>query len=939
MKFRFALVLLACTFLTQPALAEDGSLQKEPGRWAQDYVGRKADPAVRFGTLPNGLRYAIMHNETPKDGVSMRMRIGSGSLEERPDEQGLAHFLEHMAFRGSTNVPDGEVVHMLERQGLRFGPDTNAFTAQEQTVYMFNFPHADETALDTGFKLFREIGQRLTLAPAAVEAERGVILSEERLRDTPAYRAAKANFDNSLAGTRAVERWPIGLISTIKAATSERLRRFYEANYRPDNATIVVVGNIDPAKVEAEIRARFADWQPAAQADANNVGMPDPTHRATEFVADGAPDQLALTWVRPVDSRAETEAVDREYWLRQLGLTVLNNRLADQALGADSPFVGAHAVDVPELFGSAGLTQIGIAAAPEKWQAALDAVVGEQRRLVTDGVQPADLARAVTVLRTELQNRVANAPTRQDADIADGIVSAADDDLLYTSDAQDQAFAEPILAAATPAEVTTALKGAFAGKGPVLFRSAQKGAAGVPALEKALGDAYSQALTKQTTEAALTWPYTQFGESGEVVADVARPALGARLVIFGNGTRLLVKPTAYEKDKIRVSVSYGGGRAATVKALAPALWTGALFPVGGTAKLSAAQIQQWVQTKGLVVNANPDVGSTAFRLSGVTRPADLDSEMQLLTAYLRDPGFRPEAEQKIAAIGPMIAGQVGANAGAMFSREVQVLGAGGDARFSSIPDAGDIAATKPGDLKALMEPALAEPADVVIVGDVTVPAAIKAVQDTLAAGTARRDDLAQPPRAALVAPRAAPYVVTHNGRADQAFYGEMWSLPDFFAAPQTSYVADVAAAVLQARLIDTVREKLGLTYSPSARAVSSIELPGHGYFLVALETPPANFEAFRKALDVQLAALASKPVSDDELARAKQPLIDAHQKQLENNGYWERMLPLVLRNPQAATAITGAAAGLATVSAADVEQLFKSRITGHMPVTVISRAK
>ncbi len=183
-----------------------------------------------------------MKNDTPKGAVSMRMLIRSGSLKERDEEQGLAHFLEHMAFRGSTNVPDGEVVHMLERQGLRFGPDTNAGTSFDRTTYMFNSRRRPPTRWIRGLKLFREIGERLKLDPAAVEAEKGVVLSEERLRDTPPYRASKANINMILSGTHVPERWTIGLVDTIKAATSERLRRFYRANYRPDNATIVVVG-------------------------------------------------------------------------------------------------------------------------------------------------------------------------------------------------------------------------------------------------------------------------------------------------------------------------------------------------------------------------------------------------------------------------------------------------------------------------------------------------------------------------------------------------------------------------------------------------------------------------------------------------------------------------------------------------------------------------
>lgn len=258
MRIHLKASLIALALVSAPALAQSGSapttqqeLIQQPGKWVQDYTGRTADPAVIFGTLPNGLRYAILRNTTPSDGVAMRLRFGSGAIQESDEQQGLAHFLEHMAFRGSRNVADGEVVKILERHGLRFGPDTNAFTAHDQTVYMFNFPKADPASLDTGLTLFREIGERLTLDPALVEAEKGVILSEERLRDVAQYRMAKANLGNALAGTRAVTRWPIGTLETIKGATAQRLRAYYEANYRPDNATLIVVGNIDPAAVEA----------------------------------------------------------------------------------------------------------------------------------------------------------------------------------------------------------------------------------------------------------------------------------------------------------------------------------------------------------------------------------------------------------------------------------------------------------------------------------------------------------------------------------------------------------------------------------------------------------------------------------------------------------------------------------------------------------------
>jgi|AraplaCL_Cvi_mCL_1032061.scaffolds.fasta_scaffold00050_76 zinc protease len=938
MKFGSGVCLCALAAIAVPVFA-DNVPPKQPGRWAQDYVGRKADPDVRFGTLPNGLRYAIMHNETPHDGVAMRMRIGAGSLEERDEEQGLAHFLEHMAFRGSKNVADGDVVHMLERQGLRFGPDTNAFTMQEQTVYMFNFPHADATALDTGFNLFREIGERLTIDPKLVDSERGVVLSEERLRDTPPYRSIKANFGNSLAGTRGVARWPIGQVDMIKAATSERLRRFYRANYRPDNATIIVVGNVDPLAVEKQIEAGFSDWKPAGRPDPLTIGTPVPTGPAAEFVAPGTIDNLSLTWARPLDMRAPTEALDRETVTRWIGLIVLNQRLSDRSLKPGCPFVAAGGGMMPSQFASASMTQIGIQAEPGKWHEAMDAVIEEQRGLLEGGIQPAELQRAVTTLRTQMQAAVAAAKTRQDAAIADQLVSAANNGNLYTSAEQDLALMEPIFASLTPQEATAALRDTFSGAGPVLFRSAQNSPAGTPTLASALDSAYARPLTKQAAMQAVVWPYGEVGASGRIVTQIKDTELGATLVKFANGARLIVKPTSFEKDKVYVNVAFGDGRIGAAPKLVHALWATQFMVIGGTGKLPLDQIQSWAQTSGKMVSANVNAGTTAFTLGAVTRSEDLASEMQLLAAYARDPGFRPEMGSKIAAIGPMISGQIDANAGAVFWRAAQKALTGTDGRLSSTPSAEDIAATSGDDLPRLLHDALGQPADVTIVGDVTVEDAIRLTAATFAAGPAVARAAPASFRVTMPVASAEPLMVTHGGRADQAFYGSFWQLPDYFADPKASYAADVAAAILQTRLIDTVREKLGITYTPSVGAYAAPNLPGFGYFNATIETPQGNFETFRTLLADQLHQLAGQPVGSDELQRAKKPLIEAATKDLENDGWWTNNLSQMLRDPRMKQPILMRTANIEAVSAADVQALLTRFVTNRQPLTVIAKAK
>ena len=935
MKYR-SIVASLLLVTSAPLFAAEAPL-KQPGQWAQDYTGRKADPSVRFGTLPSGLRYAIMHNETPTDGVAMRMRIGSGALQERDEERGLAHFLEHMAFRGSTNIADGEVVHLLERQGLKFGPDTNAFTAQDETVYMFNFPKADQTALDTGLKLFRELGERLNLAPAAIDAEKGVVLSEERLRDTPQYQTVKANLSTVLDGTRVVNRWPIGTVETIKAADHARLSRFYRANYRPDNATLVIVGNIDPAAVEQQIRAKFSDWKAAGAPDRIDFGTPSGKKTIGEFIAAGAPDQLGLTWVGPEDRRAETEAVDREYLVRQVALTVLNQRLADHAAKPGSPFLGASAINLPALLHSGSVTQIGLAASPDKWQQALDAVSTDERMLLRDGVQPGELQRAITTVRTQLEAKAAQASTRKSPDIADEIVKQVNDDGLVTSDAQDLAFATPVLAKVTAGDIDASLKSLFGKGSPILFRSAQQGAAGEAKLASALTSAYARPLGAEVKEAAIAWPYASFGKAGAVVSRTEDAKLGVTTVKFANGTRLLVKPTRFEKDKIDVAVSFGNGRAGVAPNLAHALWETQLYPLAGTGKLSVGDITKWVQTTGKVATVKLEAGNRAFVLSGKTRPVDLLSQMQLLTAYARDPGFRPEAIEKAKSFAPMLSGQLEANAGAVFMRGAQALTVGNDRRFEALPTTADLTHVDASDLPALLKEPLGGQADVVIVGDVTVPDAIKVTQATFAAGPARKPAEAAAPKITISMAKA-PAVFEHKGRADQAFYGEYFVLPDYFADPKTSEVANVAASILSARLVDTVREKLGMTYAPMVSADSSLELHGQGYFTAAIETPQANFPAFHALLTEQLKDLAAKPVSADELARARQPLIEGLRKQLETNDYWVDKLTDMSREPRVREQALGELDSIQKVTAADVQALAAKYIADRQPLIAISKS-
>ena len=182
----------------------------------------KADPTVRFGTLPNGLRYVIKANKEPKDRAALRLLVEAGSLQERDDQQGLAHFLEHMAFNGSKHFPPSSLVEFFQRMGMSFGGDTNASTGFDRTLYLLDLPDTKDATLDEGLKVFVDYADGLLLGEEEIKRERGIIMSEKRTRDSVSYRTFVSSFEFMFGGTMFPKRLPIGTEEVIMNAPRER---------------------------------------------------------------------------------------------------------------------------------------------------------------------------------------------------------------------------------------------------------------------------------------------------------------------------------------------------------------------------------------------------------------------------------------------------------------------------------------------------------------------------------------------------------------------------------------------------------------------------------------------------------------------------------------------------------------------------------------------
>jgi len=207
-----------------------------------------------------------MANETPSNTATLLMRFDTGSINEADGQQGLAHFLEHMAFNGSTNIPEGEMIKRLEKFGLAFGADTNASTGFDETIYQLELPEVNDDILNETLMIMRETASNLTLDPEAIDRERGVILAEKRARISPAYNASIASLKFYLDGSPFPGRLPIGTEETIGSVTPENFRQFYNGFYRPEDTFIVLVGDFETDYAAGKIEEFFADWQAVGEA-------------------------------------------------------------------------------------------------------------------------------------------------------------------------------------------------------------------------------------------------------------------------------------------------------------------------------------------------------------------------------------------------------------------------------------------------------------------------------------------------------------------------------------------------------------------------------------------------------------------------------------------------------------------------------------------------
>lgn len=918
--FLIALLLL---LLPAPLAAREASPPRDDTSWAFEASDIPVDPAFRFGRLDNGMRYIVRHNATPAGTAVVRLLVEAGSLDESDSERGYAHFVEHMAFNGSRRVPEGQMVPLLERNGLAFGADTNASTGFDRTVYKLDLPRADPVLLDTALMLMRETASELTISEAAVARERGVIFSEMRDRNTFGYRDAQDATEFFYPRSRYSRRFPIGTAETLQAANAATLRAFYEREYVPRHVTLVVIGDFDADAVEAGIQRHFGDWQAKAsepQPDAGPVRARYRNH-ADIYVDPALSERVTAVrsghWLYEPDGVAQRQ----ENLLRSIGYDIVNRRLQRLARQENPPFRGAG-FGTGDVFETARSTRLIVDTVDKHWREGVQAAVAEYRRALTYGFAPAEVAEQVAAIRTSLVNAAGSANTRSNDALANVAMDLVTDRAVPSTPQSVLQRFEAFAPRITPEAVLAALnREAILLKKPLIrFEGRDAPEGGAKALRKAWKEAFKAPVDRFETAAAAAFGYTDFGQPGSVVSDRIEPELGIREVRFANGVMLNLKHTDIEKDKVGISLAVDGGDMLDTRSNPLATELVSYLDEGGLGKHSRDDLDTILAGRTVGFGLRSDEASFGGRYQ--TTPRDLALQLELIAALISDPGYRPEGQVQYRQMVNNYFAQLRATPASALQAELGAILSGNDPRFSLQP----VQAYRQLSYDKLRQDVgdrLAHGAiEIGIVGDFDEEQAIALVARTLGAlpprETAFRDYAERAPR--RFSPDRGLRVVRHTGPADQALLRLSWPTRDD-SDPVDSLRLELLERVMRVELTDQLREALGKAYSPSASSQLSRHWQGYGVFSINASIDVADVAAARSAIREVLNALRAAPVGDDVVRRARQPMLEALQNALKTNAGWLSLVDRAQSEAERIDRYVQARQRLEALSAADVEAM------------------
>lgn len=602
------------------------------------------DTTVHTGTLPNGMKYYIQHNVKPEHRVEMRLAVNAGSMQETDAQQGCAHFCEHMAFNGTKNFTHSQVVDFLESSGVKFGADLNAYTSFDETVYMLQLPTDSQALLIKGLQVLEDWSHNLLFDHTEIDKERGVVTEEWRLGQGANERMRRIYWPVLFDGSRYALRLPIGKMDVIKNVPYATLQQFYLDWYQPKNMAIVIVGDIDVAQMEAMIKSKFGVIPNTPNAPTiQKYPVPD---NANLFVATATDKEAQYTQVqiafRQSKSLKDSTLADYKNMMAfELLSGMFNDRLSDITKDANAPFAYAGGGYGSEVRTKQAF-QLYAIAKDGKAGDALTTLLTECFRAKQFGFLQTELDRQKKSIMSDLENEY----NEKDKTESRRLVG----DYVYNFLEKEPApgiefkfnFYKKYLDAITLEEINDIAAKYISNDGKntvIVITGPEKSSTSIPdtnAIRKIFADAQGIKLTSYSDNVTSTPIMSNITKSGTVTATTTTDAVGVTTWTLSNGARVILKPTTFKNDEIKMNAyAFGGTSLYTNKDFVSAQFAASIVDNSGVGNYDAKQLEKYLSDKQ--VQISPYISDVQEGMNGTTTVKDLETFMQLINLYFTAP--------------------------------------------------------------------------------------------------------------------------------------------------------------------------------------------------------------------------------------------------------------------------------------------------------------
>jgi zinc protease len=855
------------------------------------------DPAVQMGRLDNGVTYWVRSHATPPGKIALWMHVATGSVNEEDGQEGLAHFLEHMAFNGTQHFPPGKLVDYFESIGLRFGQHQNAFTSFNQTTYLLELPDTASATIDQGLRCLADFAFRMLLTEEEIDQERHVLLAEKRARKGVRQRLSEQLLPQMLPGSRVARRLPIGLESTINHARRADLLAYYHKWYHPAKVTILAVGDAPVHTMVTAIRKHFASWQRADLPPQDKDDRIKPYPRPRAIVVTDPELTTATVEVLAIMPRApmRTVADFRRRVVTDLGTWIVNRRLHQLVQEGKAPYQSAR-VNHAELFTVAEQFSVEATSAPETWVETLRSLLTELRRVRLYGFTAQELANAKKAKLAAAEHAVQTEPTRDAWGFLRTMNWALTNGVPPRSAAQRLRLLRQLVPAISSAEVQAAFAVHTAPDHQASFISLpEKPDLTVPATNEVLAladDVRAMPVTPWSAAARPAALLEAIPEPGRIREQSHFAPLDVTHVTFDNNVRLHYRFMDFKEDRVTVTLTLPGGKIREQEDTRGITDMASLaLSRPATSRLSSTAIRDLMTGKQVWVGGHMTADALILKVIGT--PEALEEGLQLVYLLLQDARIEPPAVrlwqrrnlQGLEALRRRLGARVTIAANRLLSgndpRWAMLTPAQIKARAAAIPRAQAW-------LKHILRTA---PIEAAIVGDIS-PARALQLASTYLGSLPIRPRIAPSPQALRrITGFRGP--VTQTVEVDtitpRAHLLLLWRCADWQDV-RGRRVMYLATRILERRLRREIREALGLTYSPRVYAQPSKIYPRMSALYVEFTTDPQRAEAAAEAARSVVETFAAEGPTPEEMATVHTQLQNALAASMRRPRFWSNLL-------------------------------------------------